>query len=232
MSQKRRNILCTIYILCQASYGSKVGEGVASVRGKRSEGGQRAGGSRSFLKLLECVRSFLWRHSSQGHAQFYRIHKIPGVGWWSSLLPRVERKFVKQIKFLESDSGAAWRTRRGPRLLDTLVTKCIPKAILSDFSEKGLISEYSIFFWETSYFSEFDFFWETSVMSRFRISINLVQVRELTPYMLLRLTPYIVIPVLGLSLQDNYQGWGSWKRNYLLRNSQLITRGNNQIPRL
>ena len=56
-----------------------------------------------------------------------------------------------------------------------------------------------------------------SVMSRFRFAINLVQVRELTLYTLLRLTPYIVIPVLGLSLEENYQGWGSRKRIYLLR---------------
>ena len=34
---------------------------------------------------------------------------------------------------------------------------------------------------------------------------------------LLRLTPYIVIPVLGLSLQENYQGWGSKTRIYLFR---------------
>ena len=39
-----------------------------------------------------------------------------------------------------------------------------------------------------------------SVTSRFRFSISPVQVRELTLYTLLRPTPYIVIPVLGLSL--------------------------------
>ena len=37
-------------------------------------------------------------------------------------------------------------------------------------------------------------------MSRFRFSISPVQVRELTLYTLLRPTPYMVIPVLGLSL--------------------------------
>ena len=34
------------------------------------------------------------------------------------------------------------------------------------------------------------------------------------------------------SIQDNYQGWGSRKRNYLLRDSQLITGENNKIARL
>ena len=54
-------------------------------------------------------------------------------------------------------------------------------------------------------------------MSRFRFSISPIQVRELTLYTLLRLTPHIVIPVLGLFPQENYQGWGSRKRIYLLR---------------
>ena len=44
-----------------------------------------------------------------------------------------------------------------------------------------------------------------AVMSRFRFSITLVLVRELTLYTLLRLTPYIVISVLDLSLQENHQ---------------------------
>ena len=54
-------------------------------------------------------------------------------------------------------------------------------------------------------------------MSRFRFSISPVQIRELTLYTLLRPTPHIVIPVLGLFPQENYQGWGSRKRIYLLR---------------
>ena len=55
------------------------------------------------------------------------------------------------------------------------------------------------------------------VMSRFQFSISPVQVRELTLYTLLRPTPHIVIPVLGLFPQENYQAWGSRKRIYLLR---------------
>ena len=55
------------------------------------------------------------------------------------------------------------------------------------------------------------------VMSRFRFSISPVQVRELTLYTLLIPTPHIVIPVLGLFPQENYQGWGSRKRIYLLQ---------------
>ena len=54
-------------------------------------------------------------------------------------------------------------------------------------------------------------------MSRFRFSISPVQVRELTLYTLLRPMPHIVIPVLGLFPLENYQGWGSRKRIYLLR---------------
>ena len=42
-----------------------------------------------------------------------------------------------------------------------------------------------------------------SVMLRFRFSISPVQVRELTLYALLRPTPHNVIPVLGLSPQEN-----------------------------
>ena len=60
-----------------------------------------------------------------------------------------------------------------------------------------------------------------SVMSRFWFSISPVQVRELTLYALLRPTPHIVIPVLGLSPQKNYQGWGSRKRIYLLRKRSI-----------
>ena len=55
------------------------------------------------------------------------------------------------------------------------------------------------------------------VMSRFRFSISPVQIRELTLYTLLRPTPHIVIPVLGLFPQENYHGWSSRKRIYLLR---------------
>ena len=44
------------------------------------------------------------------------------------------------------------------------------------------------------------------VTSRSRFSISPVQVRELILYTSLRLMPYIVIPVLGLSLWENYQG--------------------------
>ena len=73
---------------------------------------------------------------------------------------------------------------------------------------------------------------DSFVTSRFRFSIRPVQVRELTLYTLLRLTPYIVILVLGLSLWIITKGGARDREIICFGNVQIITKENNKIPRL